>query len=211
MDSSWQHRDVALAQAKLTDGEIEAFGKARALAYFVAAVENLPFEQFSMLDIGCGSGHYGRLIWNRYPTFVRYHGIDYSQAMIDVARSYDLPKEYITYEHRSLFDAELDNYDVILTSQTIEYLDDPLGALLWLLHNSVGKWVILHKLRWTTLLDGKPGTWIDEPTYCGNKERIWIWNGFSLLDILDLNGTYKTIDWGGSDHIFTAIMHKEKA
>lgn len=85
----WQFEDVAHAQARAYEhliAQMKAGQPRHDLALAAALVRSLPVPSPRLLEVGCGSGYYSEVFQHLLPQGVQYTGIDYSQAMIDLAR-----------------------------------------------------------------------------------------------------------------------------
>lgn len=178
-DGGWHTPEVARAQRELVERELEndAQGKPNAplrefrkvLKWFSKNLEH----PFSLLDVGCGVGHYG-ILCDRYAPYIRYNGSDASQAMVNEARV--LADQYRTLDLFVVKDWSENDYlpyDVILVSQIAEMTDDPPAVLQFILEHAQ-RFVILHRLRGGSNV-GKVGR-VYEPTYCEYKGQNWVWD-----------------------------------
>ena len=86
LTDAWKDPSIPEQQLQLTDGEIRRWRAGETIAPFMAftkALLSLPRSARSLLEVGCGVGHYAELVPT--PDFV-YTGVDYSEAFIEVAR-----------------------------------------------------------------------------------------------------------------------------
>lgn len=170
----WDRQDVAIAQRKLVLKELSAdpasIGPYAAFRWAMDVIKQGYFSEFdyiSLLDAGCGVGHYAILCERFYPG-IRYHGTDVSPAMIDQARQLAPMTMFSVCDFK---DNNFDAYDIILVGQVIEQLDDP-PAMLDLLLTHARRYVILNRIRLTPDESHR----IEEGTYCGVVGRTWLWN-----------------------------------
>lgn len=179
-DGGWHTPEVARAQRELVEQELanDAIGKPNApLREFRKALKwfskNLK-HPFSLLDVGCGVGHYG-ILCDRYAPYIRYNGSDASQAMVNEARV--LADQYRTLDLFVVKDWSENDYlpyDVVLVSQIAEMTEDPPAVIEFILQHAK-RFVILHRLRMT----GKAGR-VYEKTYCEHEGQNWVWNQLKL-------------------------------
>lgn len=177
MSDTWKGKDIAAAQRLVVDGELAALKQSRAFwmlfraldVFEVDLVQKMPA---SILDIGCGCGHYGWALEHMYPQNLRYTGTDSSPEMIEQAK--DLYPKGMFYV-RNFYENFPATFDIVMVSQCIEYLVSPLGALHWLLGKA--DLVILHKLR----LTHGDSVRIEEETYCGRVAKTTLWNADVIL------------------------------
>jgi len=200
--SCWDLPEVAEAQYDLTCGELEAFRKGRVFTYFAMALTYVPgFEELSLVDLGCGVGHYATFIHQQWPEML-YTGIDASQAMVDVAQ------EHCKNPRAEFFCFSLDNYDypskfyqIALHSQALEYTPHPAENLAHLLRQGP-RYIILHKIRFTEDRSA-PSHRLMELTYCGHQEEVYLWNEFELLKMIEdcprTRRIWRWIPWAGEN------------
>jgi len=145
----------------------------------------------SLLDVGCGAGHYGRICQRAWPT-LRYHGTDLSPFMVAVAR---VEAPDLSFAVADFFDNDFAASDVVLVSSTLEYTADPLRALAHALRETPG-YLILHRLHLTA--DTEPTHVVNEPTYCGRREDKLHWNRRDVLERIKANDrqVMHTCFWG---------------
>lgn len=88
-NEAWLHPDVAAAQADAFDALIAEMAQGRPrrdLQVAAAAVAATGLTAPSLLEVGCGSGYYSAVFDALLPQGVAYSGVDYSPAMIALAR-----------------------------------------------------------------------------------------------------------------------------
>ncbi len=88
----WHRDSVAQTQARAYANliaEMKRRTPRRDLAVAAEAVSALKLAHPSLLDVGCGSGYYRTVFEHLVPGGVDYQGIDYSPAMIALARQQD--------------------------------------------------------------------------------------------------------------------------
>lgn len=169
MIGGWDKPEVAAAQHALVIRELmeDANAPVGPYAAFRWAMNMTRMRYGSLLDVGCGSGHYGVLCERFYP-YISYHGTDISDAMIVYARGLAPLATFSVCEFRNNV---FEDYDIVLISQTIEQTDDPLDSLDLLL-SCAQRYIILNRIRLTSETSHR----IIEQTYAGNVGRNWLWN-----------------------------------
>lgn len=177
--SSWRDDPkVAESQRHVVVSELESLRKARAFVQFVRAMDLIYYHTDQNIktfyDLGCGCGHYGVVV-ERFYSRIKYSGFDFSPHMIEVAKRLCPTGEFTCSD---LMEVDISGADVVLLSQSIEYVDNPFNALR-VLDNAQG-WIILHKIRTTTTGSHKIG----EKTYAGHTENCFLWNFGELADAL---------------------------
>lgn len=176
MLGGWDKPEVALAQFERVIEELQRPDRVGPFAAFRWAMGQIGIERGTLLDVGCGVGHYGVLCERYYPG-IAYSGTDASHAMID--RAGELAP-LGTLRACPFEDNDFGQYDIVLVGQVMELLDCPITALRLLLCQVRG-YVILNRLRLNLT---EPSHAIEETTYCGNMGRDWIWNQDELLAII---------------------------
>lgn len=183
--NSWLLPDTATAMADFVSGCLVDPQKNAPFNIFMEAMKWVDSNAKTILDVGCGVGHYGAICREYYPK-LRYTGTDFSQSMIDKARSlYDLEFECCSFE-----DNHFGDYDIVLIAQVMEGLEDSWSALELVLKETRG-WLILHRLRTTN----KP-SFSDTTLGYGHQVKNFVWN---MDDVLSLVGKRlaKEIEWVG--------------
>lgn len=205
LNGRWDLPEVADAQYSLVTHELALDPeKVPPYAAFLRAMQHInpPFGA-SLLDVGCGVGHYGTLL-RRSPWSVRYLGVDVSQAMIDVARQREPGLDFQQGDMRS---APYGNYSIVLHALAAECGPQTLANLAVMLRETVGT-VIWHRVR---LTPGETG-YVTEATYAGHSGRIWLWNLTDLIGFLNLSvgasqdRGYVIQSWPERDDLLTVIL-----
>lgn len=99
----------------------------------------LPEDDFSVLDIGCGNGEMLANLRNYFPKSTLY-GLDYNVNHAE---------DNLTHSHVSLFEGDLHSanlekeFDVIISSQLLEHIEDPWDFINFVERHSHKKTVIL--------------------------------------------------------------------
>lgn len=142
----------------------------------------------SLLDVGCGVGHYG-VLCARYHPEIRYFGTDVSPHMItqaqDLLRGNGVRAVLAACPWN---ESPLAFFDIVLVSQVLELTDDPPAALQFVLEHAK-KHVLLHRLR----VRGTPGR-VYEPTYCSYPARNYIWDEAELLKMVSRYGMVPPVE-----------------
>jgi hypothetical protein len=195
MQASWLLKEVADGQMRLVQKELAGdVSQVEPFRAFIQAMNTLPMTAgMTMLDAGCGCGHYGVLVQRFFPR-ITYHGTDWSVHMIANAQKLCPGRKFCTCYFS---DNNFDLYDIVLTAATIEYTDYPFEALRQVLTH-FKHYLILHRLR---LTDGS-SKHFEEPTYAGQSALHFLWNlrdietwlaPFSYIVDKWANGTQATI------------------
>lgn len=213
----WDRPEVAQAQYDLVLKELSAdpatigpyaaflwaMGIVFAIPPDVLFLEKLYIEkrQSTLLDAGCGVGHYGVLCERFYPN-TQYHGTDISQATIDQARQL---APLSTFSVCDFKDNDFGDYDIVLAGQTIEQLDDP-PAMLDLLLMRARRYIILNRIRLTPDESHR----IEEGTYCGEMGRTWLWNRADITRRIEKCAQIVAVnDWWATDQMTFVVKRRE--
>lgn len=203
MIGGWDKPEVAAAQHALVIQELieDATLPIGPYAAFRWAMDTIGLEHGSLLDAGCGVGHYAVLCERFYP-HIRYHGTDLSDIMTVYARQL---APLATFSVCEFNDNEFGHFDIVLTGQTIEQTDDPQAALDFLLTHAK-QYIILNRIR---LTDGKSHR-IEESTYCGNMGRNWLWNlGDIVRHIGQFDYSSKRLDTWATNQVTFVLKRLE--
>ncbi len=140
---AWQNPSIPEQQLALTDGELQRWRRGEDIAPFKAFVKALlllPRSAQSLLEIGCGVGHYAEVI----PTGdFHYTGVDYSEEFIRVAKA---RRPWWKFEVMDALALEYDDieFDVAISSCCILHIVDWRKALAEACRVS-RRYVILHR------------------------------------------------------------------
>ena len=179
LDGGWKFPKVAQAQRTLVEEQLAvSVENVAPFAAFLRAMQHVPSDAETILDLGCGAGHYGVLCARNFPN-LRYTGMDSSEAMIEQAKQLYPLGEFIIED---FVRAPFWNYGIILVAQVIEYQLDPWAALVGLVSRQPRGTLILHRLRLTR--EGEPSHAIQEATYVGHRGRNYLWEAGELLDTI---------------------------
>jgi len=88
----------------------------------LAEIEKEPFER--LLDIGCGTAPMLTLLTEKYPG-AYFTGIDLTPAMIEVARSKQLPRTDFVVGDAENLPFEADSYDVAICNESFHHYPHP--------------------------------------------------------------------------------------
>lgn len=202
---SWLLESTALAQRTLVEEQLKRPNKAQPFYHYVQVLAALGVREpkieagYTLLDVGCGVGHYGVLTQHLTPR-VQYVGTDTSPHMLEHTI---FPEG--KFIHRAFEDNEFDAYDVVLLSQVLEMTNDPRNALRlavgWMRD---GAWLILHRLRH----DDVGERVVYEPTYGNLPAQNYIWDLESLR--LELEGFGRVClihDWNDQQTV-SLLFHR---
>ena len=185
MLGGWDKQDVAQAQLERVTEELRDPSHVGPFAGFLWAMREIGLKRGTLLDAGCGVGHYGVLCERAFSQII-YVGTDASEAMIAEARLLaPMSNFYVVDFTANMFGA----VDIVLASSVVEMLPDPRAALEFML-SEARDYVILNRMRITQ--DGGPSRALAEHTYCGNIGRQWLWNLGELREIVTRHANWTT-------------------
>jgi trans-aconitate 2-methyltransferase len=87
---------------------------------------NLNHEPWSIIDIGCGPGNSGQVLFARWPN-AHFTGIDSSAAMIAKARS-DFPNKNWVIADAACYASE-EKFDIVFSNATIQWIPNHEGLI----------------------------------------------------------------------------------
>jgi SAM-dependent methyltransferase len=148
----WKRRDVAEEMAARAAEGLRQPETVAPFRSFLEVMETLVAEyplpdHARFLDFGCGTGHYCRLLEQRFPGRFEYVGCDYSEPMIAAARE-RWPGKTFTVNDVFANRLELGSFDIVFASALVDVVDRPLDALHVLLASDA-PYVLLHRQRVT--------------------------------------------------------------
>ena len=199
----WDRPDVAQAQLTLVTSELahmDIVGPFVAFRWALQQIEpskGMMMLGTTLLDVGCGVGHYGVLCERYYPGLL-YHGSDVYEPMIERAR---LLAPLGRFSVCPFEDNDFGAYDIVLISQVVETMHNP-PAMLRLALGLCKHIVILNRIRLT--LDASHA--IEETTYCGNVGREWLWNMAELRKLVADYGTVRYCSIWDNDNEATLVV-----
>src|SRR5205085_7187691 len=92
------------------------------------AVAATGIEAPSLLDVGCGSGYYAEVLATLVPGGVRYTGIDYSQVMIDRART-NYPSATFAVADATRLPYPEGSFDIVFNGVSLMHIIDYQAAI----------------------------------------------------------------------------------
>lgn len=95
------------------------------LPLYSAAASQIP-QAASIVDLGCGTGRFARLLYDDPARTGSYIGIDFSEVAIEEARRYVPQAEFRVADLR---DCEIPEADIYVCLEVLEHIDDDLGLL----------------------------------------------------------------------------------
>jgi len=146
--------------------------------YFLRAMERLGGAA-TLLDAGCGVGHYSEVLARRYPR-VRYTGFDFSPHMVDEARRLWPGREFFVAD---MVGHDYAGHDVVLASSLIEVMDNWARGSEALCQTLTGK-LVLHRVR----VHGGPTVRNDTTGYPGQPTYTHVHNERELLNFYEERG-----------------------
>jgi ubiquinone/menaquinone biosynthesis C-methylase UbiE len=136
----------------------------------------------SILEIGCASGYAAEVLEYLLPRELQYTGIDYSEAMISMARDYYPEKDFLVADATAIpLSSSL--FDVTISSGVLLHLSDPEAAVSEAIRLS-RKYIVAHR---TPICR-------DRPTHTSKKFGYEVemfehtFNEVELLSMFERNG-----------------------
>jgi SAM-dependent methyltransferase len=128
---AWKDATVATNQRSLVETEIAATLRGSTPKVFAVLVESLePITNYgdSILEIGCASGYATEILEYLLPRKVEYTGIDYSEAMISLARDY-YPEHRFLVADATAIPLASELFDVTVSSCVLLHVSEPEAAV----------------------------------------------------------------------------------
>ena len=117
--NSWKNKKVFEAQLALNEKELDQYPFH--WLCFLKAMESVPGNPTSILDVGCGCGVFSELCKRHFPD-IKYKGLDYAQEAIDLAKNrWEGEWEVKNYEELSPSDC---SYDILHAGALLDVLPD---------------------------------------------------------------------------------------
>ncbi len=134
----------AAVHFKRAVGELPEMESAKALARLAA--DRIGPEQ-SLLDVGCGAGHYLRSYKKTIAEPFRYVGVDYYSIFLDHARKAWADEPIAEFRQGSIFDLPVTDreFDIVTSSNLLMHLPSivkPLGELI----RAARRWVLVRTM-----------------------------------------------------------------
>ena len=199
MIGGWDQDSVVQAQADWTEKELLSPQDVLPFRYFQRAMEQVGFlDGRTLLDVGCGVGHYGALCEKYYPG-IRYVGTDASAAMIETASRL---RPGLLFKQVQFEDNLFWGYEIVLLSQVLEMLEDPWMGLNQVLFKFTG-YIIWNRIRLTPETSHS----IEEQTYAGYTGRNYLWNLVEIRERLVPHFRVWEYPWRRQDSM-TILIHR---
>jgi ubiquinone/menaquinone biosynthesis C-methylase UbiE/MoaA/NifB/PqqE/SkfB family radical SAM enzyme len=118
MKAAWQDSTIPLQQRALVQSELSSMYKGEVPITFSAIAEILRpvvAQWTTVLEIGCASGYYYEILEYLLGKRIAYTGVDYSQAMIEMAKDYYPAASFFCCDGANLFFASR-RFQVVISS-----------------------------------------------------------------------------------------------
>ena len=115
----------------------------------------------SILDIGCTSGYYYEILNFYFPDEFKYHGCDYNESSVKLAKKY-YPKVQFTKEDITKLSFDKNSYDICFISGVFEHVPLYEQAISDVCRVS-NKYIILHRIFLT-----------DKKTFCKKGSQYFV-------------------------------------
>jgi SAM-dependent methyltransferase len=122
MSDAWKDESIPYQQLNLTNREVAAWLAGQSVAPFDVIRESLSGLSGSLLEIGCGVGHYNRVI--RECGDFQYFGVDYSELAIALAMD-----DCFHVMDASQLDFSDNSFDIVISGCVLLHIVDWRTAL----------------------------------------------------------------------------------
>jgi len=146
LTKAWQNDQIPSRQRALVQRELAAMYMGRPpLVYQVLAriLQNHIRPGDSVLEIGCASGYYYEVLEYLLGKRFRYTGVDYSQALIDMAQDYYPNATFVCADGAKL-PFEDNQFDVVISSCVLLHVPDYLRHIAETARVA-GRYVVVHR------------------------------------------------------------------
>lgn len=153
-DLSRSYMDPAIPakQRALVDRQLQEMYAGHAPAHFLALIDIFreiqacsgnETEFLTLLDAGCASAYYSEILSHLVPMPLKYHGADFNEAMLQLARKIYrvLPLARMDLRHLAWLDG---SFDVVLSGAVIVHIREWQSAVSEIARVA-RKWVVLHR------------------------------------------------------------------
>lgn len=123
---AWQHADLPARQRGLVQQELEQMYAGNIMTQFAALAELVrPYlrECSSVLELGCASGYYYEILEYLLGIRIDYTGVDYSEAMIAMARDFYSRPKFFCADAKCLFFAD-HQFDLVISSSVLLHVPE---------------------------------------------------------------------------------------
>lgn len=118
MTLAWQDKSIPVSQRGLVQLELEQMYRGHPRPHFSALAElirPLIADGTSVLELGCASGYYYEILEYLLGRRIDYTGVDYSEAMIEMARGFYPRPRFFAADGKSLFFADR-QFELVISS-----------------------------------------------------------------------------------------------
>lgn len=148
--SSWKHSDIPLRQWQLVSDQLSCLAGTHQVFPFTmlqAAASRIGGIKQSALEIGCSSGYNSHVLQSQWPE-LEYHGIDYSPAFIDFART-AFPRHEFSVADAAHLPFDSASFTVVLDGGCLLHVPDPVQCISEAFRVS-SRYVIYHRVSITS-------------------------------------------------------------
>jgi len=184
---AWKDASIAQNQRCLVEAEISATLRGAPPRVFTALVETLePLTNSRdlILEIGCASGYLAEVLEYLLPRHIQYTGIDYSEAMISMAREYYPEKNFLVADAAAIPLAS-NAFDVTVSSCVLLHMSDPEMAVREAIRLS-RRYIVAHR---TPICRNVP-TYTSKKFGYGVEMFEHTFNENEFISMLERNGEY---------------------
>lgn len=144
--ANWKDRTIPHLQSSVSDHQMTRFRSGDVDAVFASllqALRSIKRAPRSLLDAACATGYYSEVIRRAWPS-IEYLGSDYSEAMIETARS-RYPKEQFRTEDATKLSFKEHQFGCVMLSGALEHIPNYLDAISEICRVAE-EYVVLHRL-----------------------------------------------------------------
>lgn len=146
LSSAWKEKIIAKKQRIVVDKQLVNLRKGYLDPVFKSIIDTLnalPLQECTLLDAACASGYYSEVFESCLKRKIKYSGSDYSQSMIELAKT-TYPKLSFYTEDLTELSFGSDEFETVLVSGVLEHIPN-FEAAISESCRVASKYVILHR------------------------------------------------------------------
>jgi len=178
----WQNDFIAKKQTAKVEEQIENYNSIAPMKVAVDLIKKIDLKNPSLLEIGCSSGYYSE-IFKKAGIDVVYHGCDYSEEFIKIAKQKYPDIDFKVSDAINLKNYNDNQFDIVISGCCILHIIDYPKAISESARVS-NKYVLFHR---TPILHENKTLFAEKIGYGSNMIEIFF-NEEELINLFNKNG-----------------------